>query len=132
MARGKVVQIVGPVIDCRFNENEIPRINDAVRILVGGDTKESDKDVFAEVLQQRGNGVVRCVSFNATEGLMRGLVAESLGSSVKVPVGENITGRLFDALGRTIDNGGPLEPEDRWEIHRPAPSFTDQYPSAHF
>ena len=61
---------------------------------------------------------------------MRGLVAESLGSSVKVPVGENITGRLFDALGRPIDNAGPLEPEDRWEIHRLAPSFTDQYPSA--
>jgi len=129
MAKGKVVQIIGPVIDCEYRAGEIPKINDAVRIHVNEDGSDSDSDVFAEVLQQRGGNVVRCVSFNATEGLMRGLVAESLGSSVKVPVGENITGRLFDALGRPIDNLGAVDAEDHWEIHRPAPSFTDQYPS---
>ncbi len=130
MAKGKVVQIIGPVIDCEYRAGEIPKINDAVRIHVKEDGSDSDSDVFAEVLQQRGGGIVRCVSFNATEGLMRGLVAESLGSSVKVPVGENITGRLFDALGRPIDNMGPVDAEDHWEIHRAAPSFTDQYPTA--
>ena len=129
MAKGKVVQIIGPVIDCEYRPGEIPKINDAVRIHVKEDGTDSESDVFAEVLQQRGGNVVRCVSFNATEGLMRGLVAESLGSSVKVPVGEKITGRLFDALGRPIDNMGPVDAEDHWEIHRPAPSFTDQYPS---
>ena len=110
MAIGKVIQIIGPVIDCEFDRGELPKINDAIRILAGKDgVSYSDSDVFCEVLQQRGNGVVRCVSFNATEGLMRGLNCESLGSSVKVPVGEKITGRLFDALGRPIDGLGEVE-----------------------
>ena len=85
--------------------------------------------VYAEVLQQRGNGVVRCVSYNPTEGLMRGLPCESLGSSVKVPVGENIAGRLFDALGRPIDHAGEINPDNYWPIHRKAPSFTEQFPT---
>ncbi len=130
MAVGRVVQIIGPVIDCEFRTGEIPKINDGVRIIASEDGVESDNDVFAEVLQQRGKGVVRCVSFNATEGLMRGVKAVSVGSSFKVPVGENITGRLFDVLGRPIDNGGPVEPEAYMPIHKPAPSFTDQYPTA--
>ena len=121
MAYGKVVQIIGPVIDCEFGKNEIPKINEAIRIMkktpsvssdeaVPADQEviKSDSDVYAEVLQQRGNGVVRCVSFNATEGLTRGLVCESMGSSIKVPVGENITGRLFDAIGHPIDNKGEV------------------------
>lgn len=130
MAFGKVVQIIGPVIDCQFNYGETPRINDGVRISFNKDGSSSDKDVYAEVLQQRGKGVVRCVSFNATEGLMRGLTAESLGSSIKVPVGETITGRLFDVLGRPIDNAGEVNAEDYMPIHRPAPSYTDQYPTS--
>lgn len=129
MREGKVVQIIGPVIDCEFKSGEVPKINDAVRILVNDDGTESEKDVFAEVLQQRGHGVVRCVSFNATEGLMRGLKAVSDGCPIKVPVGEKITGRLFDALGRPIDEMGPIEPDDYRSIHRPAPSFTEQFPT---
>ena len=130
MAIGKVIQIIGPVIDCEFERGDVPKVNDAVRILVSKDPNvRSDNDVFAEVLQQRGNNTVRCVSFNATEGLMRGLPVESLGSPIKVPVGEKITGRLFDALGRPIDEGGDIEAEDYWSIHRPAPSFTEQFPS---
>ncbi|MBO4408111.1 MAG: F0F1 ATP synthase subunit beta [Clostridiales bacterium] len=124
MAIGKVVQIIGPVIDCEFDRGELPRINEAIKIPspLGG-------EVFAEVIQQRGNGVVRCVSFNATEGLMRGINAESLGSAIKVPVGEEITGRLFDALGKPIDNGGEVSAADYWPIHRPAPSYTEQFPT---
>jgi F-type H+-transporting ATPase subunit beta len=130
MAIGKVIQIIGPVIDCEFERGDVPKVNDAVRILVSKDPNvRSDNDVFAEVLQQRGNNTVRCVSFNATEGLMRGLPVESLGSPIKVPVGEKITGRLFDALGRPIDEDGDIEAEDYWSIHRPAPSFTEQFPS---
>ena len=127
MAAGRVVQIIGPVIDCEFDKSELPKINDGVRIIknVDGVTK-SDDDVFAEVLQQRGNGVVRCVSFNATEGLMRGMACESLGSSIMVPVGEKITGRLFNALGQPVDNGGSVEADDYWPIHRKSPSFTEQ------
>ena len=130
MAAGRVVQIIGPVIDCEFDKSELPKINDGVRIITNLDgVTRSDKDVFAEVLQQRGNGIVRCVSFNATEGLMRGLARESLGSPIMVPVGENITGRLFNALGQPVDNGGSIDAADYWPIHRKAPSFTEQYPT---
>ncbi|MCR4670128.1 MAG: F0F1 ATP synthase subunit beta [Saccharofermentans sp.] len=130
MAIGKVIQIIGPVIDCEFERGDVPKVNDAVRILISSDPNvRSDGDVFAEVLQQRGNNTVRCVSFNATEGLMRGLPVESLGSPIKVPVGERITGRLFDTLGRPIDEGGDVDADDYWSIHRPAPSFTEQFPS---
>ncbi len=130
MATGKTVQIIGPVIDCEFRLGEVPKINDAVRIIVSETGEESDKDVYAEVLQQRGHGVVRCVSFNATEGLMRGMRAESLGSSVQVPVGEKNMGRLFNVLGQPIDNLGPVEAEAMRSIHRKAPSFTDQFTQA--
>ena len=142
MAYGKIIQIIGPVIDCEFGKNEIPKINEAIRIMrktpsVSTDEAvpaeqvviKSDSDVYAEVLQQRGNGVVRCVSFNPTEGLTRGLVCESLGSSIKVPVGENITGRLFDAIGHPIDNKGEVNSDAMWPIHRHSPSFTEQYPA---
>ena len=150
MAIGKVTQIIGPVIDCEFDRTELPRINEAIRInkRSSEDQPESIGDeegaaapakdafkpnasdfVYAEVLQQRGNGVVRCVSYNPTEGLMRGLPCESLGSSVKVPVGENIAGRLFDALGRPIDHAGEIKPDNYWPIHRKAPSFTEQFPT---
>lgn len=143
MAYGKVIQIIGPVIDCEFTKGEIPKINEAIRIMRKMpsstadsipsaeelDIIKSDSDVYVEVLQQRGNGVVRCVSFNATEGLTRGLICESMGSSIKVPVGENITGRLFDAIGHPIDNKGEVNNDAMWPIHRPAPSFTEQYPA---
>ena len=150
MAIGKVAQTIGPVRDCEFDRTELPRINEAIRINRRGseDQPESIGDeegaaapakdafksnasdfVYAEVLQQRGNGVVRCVSYNPTEGLMRGLPCESLGSSVKVPVGENIAGRLFDALGRPIDHAGEINPDNYWPIHRKAPSFTEQFPT---
>ena len=136
MAVGRVVQIVGPVIDCEFEKGDIPKINDAVKIVPDpalisedGSIIEGSPVVVAEVLQQRGGGVVRCVSFNATEGLMRGIPAVSTGSSVKVPVGDRIAGRLFDALGNPIDDLGPLQADDYWPIHRKSPSYVEQYPA---
>lgn len=142
MAYGKVIQIIGPVIDCEFAKGEIPKINEAIRIMrkaplvasesdqaFDPETLKGEDDVYCEVLQQRGSGVVRCVSFNPTEGLTRGLVCESFGSSIKVPVGENITGRLFDAIGHPIDNKGDVNADAFWPIHRHAPSFTEQYPA---
>ena len=140
MALGKVIQIIGPVVDCEFSKDEIPKINEAIRIIrkplsLSADSNleqelaKHDDDVYVEGLQQRGSGVVRCVSFNATEGLTRGLICESLGSSIKVPVGEKITGRLFDAIGHPIDNKGEVESDAFWPIHRRAPSFTEQYPA---
>jgi F-type H+-transporting ATPase subunit beta len=111
------------VVDCQFPENEIPPIKDAVRI------KYLNTHIFAEVLQQRGSGIVRCVSFEATEGLARGAEVQSMDSPIRVPVGERITGRLFDAIGRPIDNLGPADSDDMWPIHRNAPSYTDQSPT---
>ncbi|MBE7069846.1 MAG: F0F1 ATP synthase subunit beta [Ruminococcaceae bacterium] len=150
MAIGKVIQIIGPVIDCEFDRTELPRINEAIRInkrSIEGQPVSAEEEpgssapakdamkpnaadfIYAEVLQQRGNGVVRCVSYNPTEGLMRGLPCESLGSPIKVPVGEHIAGRLFDALGRPIDHVGDIDPDNYWPIHRKAPSFTEQFPT---
>lgn len=123
MSIGYVTQVIGPVVDCQFPENEIPPIKDAVKI------KFMDTHIYAEVLQQRGSGIVRCVSFEATEGLARGAEVLSMDSPIKVPVGERITGRLFDALGRPIDNLGPADSDDMWPIHRNAPSYTDQCPT---
>ena len=123
MAIGKIVQIIGPVIDCAFGEHEVPVIKTEIKI------KGEDRTVSCEVMQQRGGGVVRCVSFEATEGLARGMEAESTGLPIMVPVGEKNTGRLFDALGRAIDNQGEFKADTTWPIHRNAPSFVEQYPS---
>lgn len=124
MAIGYVTQIIGPVLDIQFKETELPGINEAINIPSG------DRIVCVEVMQQRGNGVVRCVSFAPTEGMVRGAEAQSTGAPVTVPVGEHITGRLFNVLGQPIDGGGEVDAADHWPIHRPAPSFTDQFPEA--
>ncbi|MBP5492851.1 MAG: F0F1 ATP synthase subunit beta [Clostridiales bacterium] len=123
MAEGRITQIIGPVIDCAFGEHDIPLIKTEIKVKCG------DRDISAEVMQQRGGGIVRCVSFEATEGLARGMKVESTGMPVMVPVGENNTGRLFDALGRAIDNQGEVKADTTWPIHRSAPSFVEQYPS---
>ena len=123
MAQGKVQQIIGPVIDCKFEKSDIPHIYDAVRI------QKENHWIRAEVLSQRGDGIVRCVSYEPTEGLKRGAVVENTGSPVKVPVGEKIIGRLFNALGEPIDGKGPPEVADYRSIHRTPPSFAEQKPS---
>jgi len=124
MASGYVTQIIGPVLDIQFPENELPAIHEAIRIRNGALT------VTAEVMQQRGEGIVRCVSFSPTEGMMRGAEAVSTGAPVLVPVGDLMTGRLFNVLGEPIDGGGPVIASDHWPIHRPAPSFAEQYPES--
>lgn len=122
MAAGYVTQIIGPVLDIRFPENELPAVNEAIEI------KGGEERIVVEVMQQRGDGIVRCVSFMPTDGLARGAEAIATGSPVKVPVGGMVTGRLFNVLGEPIDDGGPVVAADYWPIHRPAPSFTDQFP----
>ncbi|MEA4888706.1 MAG: F0F1 ATP synthase subunit beta [Clostridiaceae bacterium] len=122
MATGYVTQIIGPVIDIRFAENELPDINEAINIQNG------QQRICVEVMQQRGEGIVRCVSFSPTEGMIRGAEAFSTGAPVMVPVGEMITGRMFNVLGEPIDEAGSVIAADHWPIHRPAPSFTDQFP----
>jgi F-type H+/Na+-transporting ATPase subunit beta len=122
MATGYVTQIIGPVLDIRFPEQEIPGINEAIII------HSDSRTITAEVMQQRGDGIVRCVSYSATEGMVRGVEAQSTGSAITVPVGDAIIGRLFNVLGEPIDDGGPVLTAERWPIHRPAPSYSDQHP----
>lgn len=120
MAQGYVTQIIGPVVECQFSENEIPRIKEAIRI------NHPAGFITVEVLQQRGNGIVRCVSFNATEGLARGAKAESLGTPVTIPVGDKVMGRMFNTLGQPIDGMGDVDAEEYRPIHHSAPTFTEQ------
>ena len=119
---GQIVQIIGPVIDIKFEEN-LPKIYDAVII----DSK--GKEVVAEVMQHLGNHTVRCVSMTATEGLIRGMKAVGTGGSIKVPVGKGTLGRVLNVLGQPIDRQGEITADDHWPIHRQAPDFDEQVPA---
>ena len=122
---GTVVQIVGPVLDIRFDEDSLPDLNHAIEIHNG------DRKIVAEVAQHIGDNLVRCVAMSSTDGLTRGLEAVNTGMSISVPVGECCLGRVFNLLGEPIDEGEPLpEKQERWPIHRPAPSYEDQKTSS--
>ena len=121
--KGKVVQVTGPVLDVRFAEGELPDLNNAIEIEVG------DHRLVAEVAQQIGDDVVRCIAMSSTDGLARGVEAVDTGASISVPVGDACLGRVFNLLGEPIDNMPAPETAERWNIHRPAPSFEDQVPA---
>lgn len=121
MAVGKVVQVIGVVVDVEFPAEELPDIHNAVHIDMGdGET------LVAEVEQHLGDDQVRCVAMGSTDGLRRGTPALDTGQPIAVPVGEPTLGRLFDVLGNPIDEKGPVQAQKKWPIHRPAPSFEDQ------
>jgi len=118
---GTVIQVVGPVLDIRFADDCLPDLLNAIEIVNG------DKKIVAEVAQHIGDNVVRCIAMSSTDGLQRGVEAVDTGASITVPVGEECLGRVFNLLGETIDNGDQIpESNDRWPIHRPAPSYEDQ------
>ena len=120
---GKVIQVTGPVLDIRFGEGELPELLNAIEITVG------DRKLIAEVAQQIGDDVVRCVAMSSTDGLVRGTDAVDLGGPITVPVGEQCLGRIFNLLGEPVDNQPAPEAAERWPIHRPAPSFEEQTPA---
>ncbi|MDO4484551.1 MAG: F0F1 ATP synthase subunit beta [Clostridia bacterium] len=117
---GKVVQVIGPVLDIRFENGHLPDLLNAIEIHNG------DKKIVAEVAQHIGDDVVRCISMNATDGMVRGADAVDTGESITVPVGEKCLGRIFNLLGQAIDDQPDPETEERWAIHRPAPSYEEQ------
>ena len=117
---GKVVQVIGPVLDIRFEDGQLPELLSAIEIQNG------DRKVVAEVAQHVGDNVVRCISMNATDGMVRGLDAVDTGSPITVPVGNECLGRIFNLLGQAIDDQPDPESAERWPIHRPAPSYEDQ------
>ena len=122
METGKIVQVLGPVVDVVFENGKLPAIKDALEVQNG------DKKCVMEVAQHIGNDVVRCVMLASSEGLSRDMEVVATGSGIKTPVGEKTLGRLFNVLGEAIDGGEQVDSE-KWEIHREAPSFEEQNPA---
>ena len=121
---GKVVQVIGPVLDIRFEDGHLPELLNAIEIMNG------DKKITAEVAQHIGDNVARCISMNATDGMVRGLDAVDTGSPITVPVGNECLGRILNLLGQAIDDQPDPVTEERWPIHRPAPSYEEQESSS--
>ena len=121
---GHITQIVGPVVDVRFDEGRVPAILNALKV-----TSTDGQGVTLEVLQHIGDGRVRCVAMSATEGLSRGLAAEDTGKSISVPVGREVLGRMFSVTGEPIDDKGAFSAAQYNSIHRSAPSFDEQRPA---
>ena len=120
---GKVVQVTGPVLDIRYKEGELPALLNAIEIDING------HKLIAEVAQQIGDDVVRCIAMSSTDGLVRGTDAVDTGSPITVPVGDECLGRVFNLLGDPVDNKPAPEAKERWAIHRQAPSYEEQTPA---
>ena len=117
---GKVIQITGPVLDIQFADGELPALLNAIELDNHG------KKLIVEVAQHIGDNVVRCIAMAATDGLVRGAEAVDTGGPITVPVGDECLGRVFNLLGEPVDNKAAPETQERWPIHRPAPSFDEQ------
>ena len=120
MNKGTVSQIMGPVLDIRFPDGQLPELLSAIEIRNGETT------VVAEVAQHIGDNVVRCIAMSSTDGLQRGIEAIDTGAPISVPVGEECLGRVFNLLGQTIDEGNQVADAERWPIHRSAPAYDEQ------
>src|SRR5215472_10060046 len=147
-ATGKVVQVLGNVVDVEFTPETLPRINDALRVGVNegskaandgaagrsgvdlGGTAMEAREITLEVQDELGDNQVRCLALGSTDGLVRGAAVRSTGGPIEVPVGEGTLGRLFNVLGETIDSDEPVKAAARWPIHRPAPELKYQEPTA--
>ena len=145
---GKIVQVLGNVVDVEFEPENLPTINDALEVHIGsgsgsqsngvshgtdgvelGGTAMQARDLVLEVQFELGNNQVRCLAMGSTDGLTRGAVVKSLGGPIRVPVGEGTLGRIFNVLGKAIDSDAPVEAAAMWPIHRPAPDFAEQDPT---
>jgi len=120
MSQGKVVQIIGAVVDVEFPRDQVPKVYDALAV------EGAAAPITLEVQQQLGDGIVRTIALGSTDGLKRHLIAKNTGAGIKVPVGTKTLGRIMDVLGNPIDEAGPIGEKDRWEIHRTAPSYDEQ------
>ena len=115
MKTGKIIQVMGPVVDVEFEDENLPAIRDALEVLNG------DKKSVMEVAQHIGNNTVRCIMLASSEGLHRDMEVTATGAGIKTPVGEQTLGRLFNVLGEAIDGGAQPDTEEKWEIHREPP-----------
>ena len=121
--KGTVIQVMGPVLDIRFADDQLPKLLNAILV------KNGENTITAEVAQHIGDNVVRCIAMSSTDGLQRGTEAEDTGAPISVPVGDACLGRVFNLLGQPIDNKPQVQAQDRWPIHRPAPSYEEQQPA---
>ncbi|MCR4419543.1 MAG: F0F1 ATP synthase subunit beta [Clostridia bacterium] len=132
MGKGRVVQIIGPVVDVQFPKGQLPDIYNAVVIDNEQQPPEVRSPIFKrvvmEAMQHLGNDTVRCVALDSTDGLIRGMIAEDTGAPIRVPVGRGTLGRLLNVLGEPIDEQGPIEATEYLPIHRPAPALEEQRP----
>ncbi|HEY5349250.1 MAG TPA: hypothetical protein VIJ64_05950, partial [Candidatus Lustribacter sp.] len=145
-ATGKVVQVLGNVVDVEFSADTLPHINDALQVHVGsagnsaatstssegielGGTAMQSRDLVLEVQGELGNNQVRCLAMGSTDGLVRGARVINSGAAIQVPVGEGTLGRIFNVLGKAIDSDAPVDAAAYWPIHRPAPEFAEQDPT---
>ena len=118
MVQGKIIQIIGAVVDVEFPRDGVPAIYDALKLSTGG-------DLVLEVQQQLGDGIVRAIAMGSSDGLLRGLAVVSTGAPISVPVGTATLGRIMDVLGNPIDDAGPVGTDLRRSIHQPAPKFDE-------
>ncbi|MDR0357595.1 MAG: F0F1 ATP synthase subunit beta [Clostridiales Family XIII bacterium] len=125
MNNGVIHQIIGPVVDIKFDQENIPSLLTAITIEKGDDT------IVAEVAQHLGDDLVRCIALSSTDGLSRGMEAVNTGGPIKIPVGEEVLGRLFNVVGENIDGKPPVQTKEHFPIHRDAPAFEDQDTSSH-
>jgi len=116
--QGKIVQIIGAVVDVEFARESVPKVYDALKV--------QGTNITLEVQQQLGDGIVRAIALGSTDGLKRNLIADNTGRAISVPVGKGTLGRIMDVLGTPIDEAGPVDASDHWEIHREAPSYEEQ------
>ena len=121
--KGTVIQVMGPVLDIRFADDQLPQLLSAIEIPAG------DHTIVAEVAQHIGDNVVRCIAMSSTDGLQRGVDAIDTGAPISVPVGDECLGRVFNLLGQPIDNKEEVAGDAKWPIHRPAPSYEEQQPA---
>ncbi|MDF2511853.1 MAG: synthase beta chain [Herbinix sp.] len=122
MNNGKIVQVLGPVVDVEFENGNLPMIKDALEV------QKEGKKLVMEVASHVGNNVVRCIMLASSEGLVKGMEVLATGSCIQVPVGKQTLGRMFNVLGEVIDEGEPVVGEEQWKIHRDPPNFEDQSP----
>ncbi len=125
MSEGKIVQVIGPVVDVEFPENQLPAIYNALLISNPAINNEAD-NLVVEVAQHLGDNTVRTIAMDTTDGLVRGMPAKDTGAPIQVPVGKAVLGRIINVVGRPVDQAGPVNAEAQRPIHRPAPSFDEQ------
>jgi len=122
---GRIVQVIGPVVDVEFEPGNLPEIYNAIKI-TNPTINDKEWNLVVEVAQHLGDNTVRCIAMDTTDGLVRGMKVIDTGDAIRVPVGRTTLGRIMNVVGEAVDELGPIESDNFYPIHRPAPSFLEQ------